>query len=150
MNKSISSPWLLQNAALLRYEMWKSFCQFLSFILNLWLPAHLKALSAINPGSWILARRHRLFVWYRSINHGWKPCVYIASVMHDDSDLCGTVHVQRAGTREQKNLAEVDPKTWFSNFPQPNHHLFRQLLSAYISCFSITGLTRPSFPSFLF
>lgn len=108
-NKSINSLWLPQNAALLRNEMRKSFCQ--SFILNLCSPAHLKVLSAINPGSWILARGHRLFVWYRSIHPGWKPCcVYIASVMRDDSDLCGTVHVQRAGTERTGKSGRGWPK----------------------------------------
>lgn len=81
---------------------------FVDFLVSSWISdrlhtlrrcwQHIRSSGLQAPLFW-----HRLFVWYRSINHGWKPCcVYTAGVTHDDSDLCGTVHVQRAGKRENR------------------------------------------------
>lgn len=59
--------------------------------------------GASSSGLQALLFWHWLLVRYRSVNHGWKPCCEsTAGVKHNDFDLCGTVHVQRAGKREQK------------------------------------------------
>lgn len=59
--------------------------------------------GASSSGLQALLFWHWLLVRYRSVNHGWKPCCEsTAGVTHDDFDLCGTVHVQRAGKRVQK------------------------------------------------
>lgn len=59
--------------------------------------------GASSSGLQALLFWHWLLVRYRSVNHGWKPgCESAAGVTHDDFDLCGTVHVQRAGKRVQK------------------------------------------------